>query len=179
MKKTTTVSGAAVVLLSALLVSGCGSTNNFGASVDIGKICAFEQGTASGSCQSNPVVSLANNSPLFADLEFINRMNDTSGTGTNGGLTVRLATLEVEYRTPSGQAIPLRREQVAANVAPGTSATVPLTLLSFEQMDYVQTNRSLFPRFPFQVNLLVTVKYDTTGAASGSVQRLFTVELTE
>jgi len=173
------VSGAAVVLLSALLVSGCGSTNNFGASVDLGRICAFEQGATAGTCLSNPVASLAFNAPIAATFDFINRMNDTTTTSANAGLTVRLAEMEVEYRTPNGQTIPTRREQLAANVAPGATATVPVTLLSFEQIDYVQTNRFLFPRFPFQVNLLIRVKYDTTGAASGSVERLFTVELTE
>lgn len=179
MKRTTTVSGAAVVLVSALLLSGCGSTNNFGASVDIVRLCAYPQGETSGTCQSNPEVSMAYNAPLYADLEVINRMNDSSSTGAASGLTVRLATLEVDYRTPTGQVIPLRREQLAATAAPGGTVTLPVTLLSYEQIDYVRTRRGLFPDFPFQVNLHLTVRYDTTGAASGSVERLFTVEFTE
>lgn len=179
MKRLTTVSGVAVVLLAALFLPGCGDTNNFGASVDLVSVCAFGQGDNSGTCLSNPEVSLAIGTPLFADLAVINRMNDTSGTGSNSGLTVRLATVEIDYRTPSGQSIPLRREQLAQNVGPEQTATVPVTLMSFEQIEYIRTHRGRFPDFPFQMNLHLTVRYDTTGAASGSVERLFSVEVVQ
>jgi hypothetical protein len=179
MKRLATVSGAAVVMLSALILPGCGSSNNFGASVDLVSICAFAQGETSGTCQSNPEVSLSFGAPLTAELEVINRMSGGTGTGSDTGLTARLATVEIDYRTPSGQAIPLRREQLAQNVSPSATETVPVTLVSFEQVEYVKTHRSRFPQFPFQVNLHVTVKYDTTGAVSGTVERLFTVEFVD
>jgi len=183
MKRLATVSGAALVTLSALFLSGCGSSNNFGASVDIVSICAFEQGDTSGSCQSNPEFSMSFNAPLAAELEVVNRMggdaNDNAGTGSDSGLTVRLATVEIDYRSPNGQKIPLRREQLAQNVSPGGTETVLVTLLSLEQIEYVRAHRGLFPEFPFQVNLRVTIKYDTTGAISGTVERLFSVEFVD
>lgn len=176
MKRLATISGAAVLLAAFLSLAGCGESNNFGISVDLTAVCARPQGTTTGGCVSNPDVSMADNRPLFAELTVANRMSDDSGTGSSAGLTVRLISVEIDYRTPYGNPLPLRREQVAQNVAPGATATVPVTLFSYEQIEYIKDNPGLFPEYPFQVNLHVKVIYDTTGAATGSVQRLFSLE---
>lgn len=174
MKRSATMCGAAAILVSALFLAGCGQSNNFGVSVDLSQICAFLQGETAGSCVSNPEVSMADNQPLFADLTVVNRMSDDGGTGT--GQTVRLVTVEIDYRAPTGNIIPLRREQVARNVDAGESLTLPVTLFSFEQIEYIKDNPGLFPEFPFQVNLRVRVVYNTTGAAEGKVERTFSLE---
>ena len=172
---------AALLVAAAFLAAACGETNNFGGSVDVEKICPFEQGTSSGTCLSNPSVSMADGSPLSADLTVANRMQsfDSGGVGQHA----RVYRMDVEYRTPNGATLPQRREQLAYTISPradaasaATTVTFPVTLMSYEQIEYINNNRGRFPDYPFQVSLQIRVYYDTTGAASGHVDRVVSVE---
>jgi hypothetical protein len=175
------VGTAALLVAAALLPAGCGETNNFGGSVDVEKICPYEQGSASGTCQSNPSVSMADGSPLIADLTVVNRMQSFDAGGV--GQHARVYRVDVSYKTPNGASLPQRREQLAYTISPRTDAgapsptvTFPVTLMSYEQYEYINSNRGRFPEFPFQVSLQVKLYYDTSGAASGTVERLVSVE---
>ena len=176
MKRLAAASGAAV-LISALCLSGCGSSNNYGVSVQLEKIC----GVVDTVCTNNPELSLATGEPLIGRISVWNLMSDTSGAGADSGLAVNLTSVEIDYRTPYGNPLPQRREQIAYTIDPisdkKNGVDFPVVLFGYEQIEYFKDNSGLFPELPFQVNMHVTVHYTTSGAAKGDVQGVFSMEL--
>jgi hypothetical protein len=155
-----------------LLVSGCGSSNQFGGSFDIVQVCAD---ASCGDGVSNPEASLSANEPVQVWFEFVNRL-----TYDDEGQTVRLRKVQVEYKPPFGPHLPNRVEQITFNIPPDdTEAIYPVTIFSYEQLEWVRDHFSEYPDRPFQVACKVKVFYDTTGGSVGDVERYISVQVTD
>jgi hypothetical protein len=161
-------------LVPLVLMVGCGTANNdFGASVDISRICAD---SACANLASSLEASVFGNRPLTVYLEVKNNMKPG---GTASGPTARIYMVQVDYLEPSGSPdIMTRVQEIPVNVTSGSTAIVPAAILSYEQLEFIRDRVTFFPDFPFQISCRITIFYNTTGGQYGSVERLLSVVIT-
>lgn len=164
------------MMILTLVMLGCGRTNQYGGSFDIQRICA--DNTCS-EVADNPEVSIFADTPLTVYMELNNNMESS---GDYPGQTVRTRRVEIDY-TPPPNSLPLsgirRVEEIAANIEPDSMSIIPVTIVSYEQIEYIRDRLGQFPDLPFQVSCRITLFYDTTGGVTGSVERNLSIQVTQ
>jgi len=158
--------GFVIIFIYFIILMGCGGTgggtNQFGNSM---RIIGFFTDNTGATGLSGLSASLSDG-PYTAAVGIQNNMTG-SDTPTDPGLYVKITSIRIDYRAPSGSPqIPPQEFPVSLSIGPDEKGYIEFFILPSSVIQFINDHRSSFPETPFQMNATVTV-FGVTSAGRG------------